>query len=176
MSQCPCGSGAELDQCCGPIIASEAAAPTPEALMRSRFTAFARGDLDHIENTQIKNEDDEFDRAGAEAEAENTEWVRLEILDTAQGGAEDDAGMVEFAAHYKQNGAPGTYRGKSNFRFEDGRWLYIDGEINPKSAPRRVEKIGRNQLCPCGSGKFHFPLIVRKIYRNALHLAAPSNR
>ncbi len=151
MAHCPCGSEAELDQCCGPIIAGEAA-PTAEALMRSRFTAFVQADMDHVENTQIKDDDDDFDRAAAEDDAGKIEWLRLEILDTDQGGESDDAGMVEFAAHFKRDGVTGIHREKSNFRRENGNWLYVDGDV-AKPEPRRVEKIGRNQPCPCGSGK-----------------------
>jgi SEC-C motif-containing protein len=43
---------------------------------------------------------------------------------------------------------------KSRFvRGEDNRWLCADSEMNPKGPQRRVEKIGRNDPCPCGSGK-----------------------
>ena len=153
MTNCPCGSGADVNECCGPVIAGAVAAPTPKALMRSRFTAFQRGDLDHIENTQIKDADDDFDHAGAEANAEKIKWTKLEILATGGGGENDQTGMVEFAAHFTQDGAPGIHREISNFRREDGNWVYVDGEVNPKIEPRRVEKVGRNQPCPCGSGK-----------------------
>jgi SEC-C motif domain protein len=149
--ECPCGSGSGLDQCCGPIIAGNAAAPTAEALMRSRYTAFVRGDLDHIENTQAKDDADSFDRA--EAESMSIDWIGLEIFDVTGGGADDDAGTVDFAARFKKDGEMLFHRERSNFRREDGRWVYVDGEINPKVEQRRAEKVGRNQPCPCGSGK-----------------------
>ena len=41
---CPCGSGRTFDECCGPFLSGAAAALTPEALMRSRYTAYAVGD------------------------------------------------------------------------------------------------------------------------------------
>ena len=41
---CPCGSGRAFDECCGPFLSGAAAAPTPEALMRSRYAAYALGD------------------------------------------------------------------------------------------------------------------------------------
>ncbi len=152
MAQCPCGSGSGFDACCGPIIGGEPA-PTPEALMRSRFTAFVRGDLDHIENTHATEVRDTFNRSAAESTANAVEWISLEIIGTAEGGANDDTGMVEFAARFKQNGELMVHHERSNFRREDGRWAYVDGKMNPKGEPRRVEKVGRNDPCPCGSGK-----------------------
>ncbi len=152
MAHCPCGSGSEFDDCCGPYLGGEAA-PTPEALMRSRFTAFVRGDLDHIENTHAPEARADFDRAAAESRNDTVQWVALEILDTAGGGPDDDTGTVEFAGRYKSDGGAGVHHERSSFRREDDRWLYVDGDINPKSAPRRVRRVGRNEPCPCGSGK-----------------------
>ena len=152
MAHCPCGSGADLDRCCGPIIAGDIPAPTAEALMRSRFTAFARGNLDHVEKTLCHEERENFDPASAE-EMSKVEWTRLEILGTSEGGEEDDAGMVNFAAHFKQGGKRLVHRERSSFRREDGLWVYVDGEVNPKAPPRQVAKVGRNEPCPCGSGK-----------------------
>ena len=51
MLPCPCGSGALFHDCCGPIVAGESPAPTAEALMRSRYTAFTMGERAHIERT-----------------------------------------------------------------------------------------------------------------------------
>jgi SEC-C motif-containing protein len=50
MTNCPCGSGTDFDTCCGPII-SGTPAPTAEGLMRLRFTAYAKGELEHVEKT-----------------------------------------------------------------------------------------------------------------------------
>jgi SEC-C motif-containing protein len=153
MAQCPCGSGSDLDDCCGPIIAGVTPAPTAEAVMRSRFTAFVRGDLDHIKNTLVRAERDAFDPASARDMIETYEWTSLEILGTSLGGEADDTGTVNFAAHYKKNGASQIHHEQAIFRREEGTWVYVDGDINPKGDPVRVEKVGRNQPCPCGSGK-----------------------
>jgi SEC-C motif domain protein len=43
---------------------------------------------------------------------------------------------------------------RSKFRREEGRWVCIGvEEINPKQEPRIIAKVGRNESCPCGSGK-----------------------
>jgi SEC-C motif domain protein len=152
MVQCPCGSGLDFDGCCGPILGG-APAPSPEALMRSRFTAFVRGDLDYIESTHAAEVRDTFNRSAAESTASSVEWVDLEIGETSDGGADDDIGTVEFRARFKKDGELMVHHEQSNFRREEGLWAYVDGKMNPKGKPRRVEKVGRNEPCPCGSGK-----------------------
>ena len=149
---CPCGSGAALDACCGPIIAG-APAPTPEALMRSRYSAFVQGKLDHIERTHAPEARDGFDRADMQKMADTVSWQSLSILGTTGGGAGEDTGTVEFVARYRQDGAEQMHHEKSHFRRVQGNWAYVDGEFNPKAPPRRVEKVGRNDPCPCGSGR-----------------------
>ncbi|MBC7906861.1 MAG: SEC-C domain-containing protein, partial [Rhodospirillaceae bacterium] len=62
MTSCPCGSGRGLDACCAPIL-NGAAAPTPEALMRSRYTAFTQADLDYLETTLAPEAREDYDRA-----------------------------------------------------------------------------------------------------------------
>jgi SEC-C motif-containing protein len=121
--------------------------------MRSRFAAFVQGDLDYIERTHAKEVRDDFNRSAAESTAKSVEWVSLEIRDTFSGGEDDDTGTVEFAARFKKDGALQIHHERSNFRREEGRWVYVDGKMNPKGKPRRVEKVGRNEPCPCGSGK-----------------------
>jgi len=152
MAQCPCGSGSDFDQCCGPFIGG-VAAPTPEALMRSRYTAFVRCDFDYVEKTHAPEARGEFDRSLAESRNETVQWTGLKVLETTGGGLADDSGTVEFAASYKGDGGPGVHHERSTFRREDGQWLYVDGVIDPKSPPRRTTKVGRNDPCPCGSGK-----------------------
>ena len=152
MSSCPCGSGADFATCCGPLLGG-APAPSPEALMRSRYTAFVKGDIDHIERTQAADTGDDFDRAGAEEMARSVTWTGLEILATSGGGETDDTGTVEFAAHLKRGAAAQVHHERASFRREGGRWLYVDGVIGPKDPPRHAAKVGRNDPCPCGSGK-----------------------
>jgi SEC-C motif domain protein len=155
MALCPCGSGTEFDACCGPIIGG-APAPTAEALMRSRFTAYTRGEYGHIDRTHAAAIRGEHDQAETEAASKGVTWVDLTIVDTDKGGVDDDTGMVEFRARFRQ-GAPTTplltHHEKSVFRREDGNWVYVDGEMSPKGPPVRVTKVGRNDPCPCGSGK-----------------------
>ena len=75
-SACPCGSGVEFDRCCGPILAGQPA-PSAEALMRSRYTAFVRHDIDHIERSCAPETHAAFSRADAERVAQECEWGPL---------------------------------------------------------------------------------------------------
>lgn len=149
---CICGSGAEIAACCGPIL-DGAPAPTVEALMRSRYAAFATGRLDHIAATNSPSAHARFDRAAAEASARDVEWTRLEIIDVAGGGGGDDTGRVEFRAYFNRLGQSLIHHEAATFVRDGGRWLFEEGQMNPKGSPRRVAHVGRNDPCPCGSGR-----------------------
>lgn len=150
MTLCPCGTQRNLDACCGPIIAG-APAPTAEALMRARYTAFTRSDIDFLDRTHAPEIRDGFNRAEAERTAAESKWLSLEVLRSVE--AEDGTAAVEFAARFRQNGQILVHHELASFRREDGRWLYVSGELNPKAPPRQVDKVGRNDPCPCGSGR-----------------------
>lgn len=126
MSTCPCGSGLELDACCGPYL-DGAPAPTAEALMRSRYTAFSRGNEDHIFRTWHPR----TRPAGPYTDADIT-WTGLRILDTVNGGVGDDTGEVEFIASWRRDdGETGRVLERSRFARRAGRWFYLDGELAP---------------------------------------------
>lgn len=152
MTHCPCGSDLAFDDCCGAIIAG-APASSPEAVMRARFSAYVRGNIDFIESTHARAVRDTFNRSAAKSMATSVEWIGLEIIETAGGRAEDNRGTVEFAARFRKDDEVQVHHERANFCREDGRWVYVDGKMNPHGEPRRVDKIGRNDPCPCGSGK-----------------------
>ena len=152
MPTCACGSGRELDQCCGPFLAGTAA-PTAEALMRSRYTAFTTRDTDYLRTTLAPEALVDYDDAETMQWAGEAEWQGLKILATEGGGAGDETGTVEFVARYRLQGKDHVHHELSRFRHEDGRWLYVDGVIGPKPQTRHVVKVGRNDPCPCGSGR-----------------------
>lgn len=153
MTACPCNSGKDYNDCCGPIIEGATQAATPEALMRSRYTAHVMGNFDHVANTHAPEIRSTYNVSAAKAQAKGTEWVGLEIRETTGGGADDDVGTVTFTARFTENGQLNAHRERADFRREDGVWFYVDGKINPQIEPRRVDKVGRNDPCPCGSGK-----------------------
>lgn len=152
MTQCPCNSGQAFDACCGALLKG-GTAMTPEALMRARFTAFVTGDIAFLERTMAGEAMADFDRPAVESAMKGVEGLGVEIRALSGGGAEEAEGMVEYVARFKSQGKPVAHHERAVFKRENGAWLYVDGEINPKGPPRQVEKVGRNDPCPCGSGK-----------------------
>jgi SEC-C motif-containing protein len=151
---CPCGNTADLDDCCLPFIRGDAAPETAEQLMRSRYTAYTIQEIDYILSTHDPAVDEDVDRDATEQWAKDSEWLGLEIVSTEAGGAGDDTGRVEFIARYRLQGAEAKHHENSNFRRHDGRWVYVDGTmVRPKPVVRDAPKVGRNEPCPCGSGK-----------------------
>lgn len=149
MALCPCGSKLEFDACCAPIIAGSPAL-TAEALMRSRYTAFVQRQLDHVERTHAPEIRDDFNRAEAERLAEECDWRSLEIRRATETG---DTAEIEFVIRFRRDQQEMVQAELATFRRENGQWLYVKGEFNPQITQRQVSKVGRNDPCPCGSGK-----------------------
>lgn len=119
--------------------------------MRARYTAYARGDLGYLEGTQLAGD---WDRASAEAWSKNSEWLGLEVVSTEAGGPGDETGVVEFVARYALKGVPQEHRETARFGRRDGKWIFLDGDVHgSKPVVRESPKIGRNDPCPCGSGR-----------------------
>ena len=148
---CPCGSGAAERACCAPILAG-APAPTALDLMRSRYTAYVRGAIDHLLVTHDEATRGSVDVAAVTRWSRETTWLGLEIVATERGGAGDDTGVVEFIARGATGGRPFAQRERSRFRRVDGRWVYTDGDVGTAPATAAAAP-GRNAPCPCGSGK-----------------------
>jgi len=151
---CPCGSKLQFEDCCGPYLMGDKDPPTAEALMRSRYTAYAMGSIDYLYKSSCAKIQREFDADGCKKWSESAEWTGMEILRVEGGGESDDKGVVEFIAHYSINGKPVNHHETSEFGRIDGKWKFIDGEIAKMEPIRReAPKVGRNDPCPCGSGK-----------------------
>jgi len=152
MTTCPCGSGQTLDGCCGPVIAG-AAAETAEGLLRSRYTAFVLGNIEYLADTLGPEIRGDFDQVEAANTAKDAKWQGLEVRAVTGGGADDETASIEFIARFRLHDQQRAHHEVSEFRREDGRWMCVGGEMDPKGPPRRVVKVGRNEPCPCGSGK-----------------------
>ncbi|WP_367273674.1 YchJ family protein [Parvibaculum sp.] len=148
---CPCGSGRALAACCGPYLEGAALPPTAEALMRSRYSAFATGNIDYLEETLMPGTRGDFDRAAVGEWSKSSEWTGLLIRSVEAGSESDTEGYVEFVAQFRQEGTDRVHHETGHFGKQDGRWYYVDGVMGTR--PRTVVKIGRNDPCSCGSGK-----------------------
>jgi SEC-C motif-containing protein len=154
MSDCPCGSGREFDACCGPIIAGTTPAPTAEALMRSRYTSYVKRAYAHLEHSLSPAQHADFSLEKTREWAEHAEFQSLAIVRTENGGPADTEGTVEFTARFTAGGKAHDHHEIAKFSRHEGRWVY-DGMVETKGETMRREtpKIGRNDPCPCGSGK-----------------------
>lgn len=151
---CPCGSGLSYSSCCGRFLSGEASPATAEELMRSRYCAYAKGAVDYLYQTSGAQVQKEFNAESSRKWSESAKWTGIEILATAGGGANDDVGTVEFIAHYSVNATDFNHHEISQFSKVNGKWLFIDGKIVNEGPYRRESpKVGRNDPCPCGSGK-----------------------
>ena len=154
---CPCRATdddkRDYAHCCAPYIEEGKPAPTAEALMRSRYTAFVLGNIDHLEETLAPGTRDDFDRKSITHWAKQSQWHGLDILALEDGLEGDDSGYVEFVANFSTEGERYAHRERSLFRKVDGRW-YFQEEANRKNAPIvKGAQPGRNDPCSCGSGK-----------------------
>jgi SEC-C motif-containing protein len=154
MTQCYCGSGLEFDACCGPVLDGSRPASTAEALMRARYSAFVTHQAEFLHQSLHPQHRDDHDVAATRRWAERSQWLGLQILATQGGGEEDTQGSVEFIATYKERDLVKHHHEISTFRKADGTWYFVDGKlVPPKTEVRSEPKVGRNDPCPCGSGK-----------------------
>jgi SEC-C motif-containing protein len=154
MEKCPCGSDIAFSECCEPFIRGEQIAPTAEQVMRSRYTAYVQKEIDYLLESIHPDKQAGHDSESTREWAETTQWLRLEIIDTKDGSIDDDSGQVEFIAYFNQKGSEVLHHELADFRKKDGKWFFYDGSpVTSKPVVRQTPKIGRNEPCPCNSGK-----------------------
>lgn len=151
---CPCGVGADAESCCAPIIRGEKDPETAEALMRARYSAYVLDEVHYILDSNHPDTKDEVDLTAAGQWAKSADWQGLEIVETVDGGVDDTEGEVEFVARYHIGNERHRHHERARFKRDEGRWTYLDGDmVKPKPVVREGPRIGRNDPCPCGSGK-----------------------
>lgn len=124
MKNCPCGSQVAYAQCCGLFIEGIVPAPTPEKLMRSRYTAYTLANIPYIMQTMRGTALVGFNPAEAAQWAKQAIWLKLEIKNSSEQG---DRGFVEFIASYRWGKEKQTLHEKSEFEKIAGRWYYVNG-------------------------------------------------
>lgn len=151
---CPCGSEKNYSDCCQPLIKGEKKAETAEALMRARYTAHVKTEVDFIHDTTHPKKRGGFDRKQVTAWSKKSEWLSLNINAKEAGGPEDETGTVEFTARYREKEKLVEHHEIAEFARKDGTWFFLDGNpVRPVQSIRQGPKTGRNDPCPCGSGK-----------------------
>lgn len=131
---CPCQSSSEnpvnYAVCCGRYHKGKIHAPTAEALMRSRYTAYVVGNAQYLYRTWH-----EKTRPSLQSLRDSgpQDLISLKILSTQEGGINDQKGMVEFVSSYDNDNADAEpdeqilqHKEKSLFVRVKNRWVYID--------------------------------------------------
>ncbi len=149
MSLCHCGNPLPYQQCCQPFHLGLKTAPTCEALMRSRFSAYIEQLGDYLFNTWHPDFRDDLTPQALAQSGKETDWRSLDVI-ASHGGPQDEQGTVEFVAWFMHQGELQYHHEKSNFTRHQGQWVYQDGTFNPQ---RKSVLPGRNQACPCMSKK-----------------------
>lgn len=169
--RCWCGSRRAFSSCCEPYLKGNKLAPTAEALMRSRYSAFCTGHADYLIATHHPSKQNRNEREQLHRNIKSTQWINLLVIKTLKGQKKDKTGRVEFVAAYQlipshlvtatseqtaqSPDAISQLHENSRFVREQGQWLYLDGDILPTYQPKR------SHPCWCGSGKpykhCHFP-------------------
>jgi SEC-C motif-containing protein len=152
MDSCPCGSGNGYIDCCEPIITGKKTAETAEQLMRARYAAHVKVEIDFLFDSTHPDYREGYDHKGTRTWAENSDWHGLEIRETVQGGPADDEGKVEFIARFRDKDGVHTHHERGQFKRKGKTWLFTEG-IMVKPQPLSSSKVGRNDPCSCGSGQ-----------------------
>jgi SEC-C motif-containing protein len=117
--------------------------------MRSRFTAHVVRDYRHLHRTYLET----ARRPYVEESGSPMNWTRL-VVQREEPGAKPDQAYVEFSAFYDDAGTEHALHEKAEFARIDGNWFYTRAvRTGPAPFKSPTAKVGRNDPCPCGSGK-----------------------
>jgi len=123
MKYCPCGTQKRYLECCGAYLEDKALPPTPETLMRSRYTAFVEKKADYLNKTMTIPP---FEKKAIEKG--KGEWLGLEVIQAYPHSTNSNIGYVEFIAkHTQPNNKVATIHELSEFHFIVDRWYYVSG-------------------------------------------------
>ena len=154
MTACCCGSGVEFDQCCGAIISGTQKAQSAEALMRARYAAFVTKQVEFLHQSLHPENRHDHDIEATRRWANGAQWLGLQVMAAPTEENDENEARVEFIATYNEGGIVKPHHEISRFSKLDDDWFYVDGElVTPQTATREHPKVGRNEPCPCGSGK-----------------------
>ncbi len=146
---CPCGSGATFAECCGPLLAGTKVAADAEKLMRSRYTAHALQHDRYLHRTYLPTLNEPFEESD---DGHQIAWTKLEIHHH-EPNVRPGVSHVDFSAHFTEEGRSGVMHEKSEFLLHDGQWIFSRPLREGPAPVVAAAKVGRNDPCPCGSGK-----------------------
>ena len=121
---CPCGLNSAYADCCGRYVDQSLPAPTAEALMRSRYTAYTLLREEYVLATWHPD----TRPASLSLNDPPTKWLGLTVHTHQQQDA--DHATVEFTARYKIGGRAFRLHELSRFVRLEGQWRYVNGDVN----------------------------------------------
>lgn len=142
---CYCCSGKTFESCCAPYLQQNVTAPTCEALMRSRYSAYCLKNVPYLLATLAPDQQQIGLAAEISQFANSVHFCKLAINATQ---TQENTGIVDFAAYFISGQTLEVLAEVSDFIYTD-RWYYHSGAVTTFSAG----KLSRNDPCPCGSGK-----------------------
>lgn len=123
----------------------------PKELLKARYEAFVRGDVDFILESHHPETRSQVDRESIRRWSQESKWLNLEIQSFED---HKDRAHIRFAVQYERDFAKFNHVELADFRKHEDRWFYYDSDFPTPETERRLEvKVGRNDPCPCGSGK-----------------------
>lgn len=144
---CPCGTNQTYSACCGRYISGVAQPSNAEQLMRSRYSAYTKGEYHYILQTYVESERRKLSVAQLAEHSAQQKWLKLTVEATALSTFPQ---QVEFRAYYSESGQFYCLHERSYFVFEADRVCYERGDILSDSG---LVKLKRNDICLCGSHK-----------------------
>lgn len=142
-SLCPCGQG-EYALCCQPLHVGTASAQSAAQLMRSRYSAFAKHEIDYIVKTTAVGQQTALDVPAIATWSKSNQWLKLEVVQANEKMDKTHA-QVEFKAHYHDAQKIQVHHEISHFVKQNGVWYFLD--------PTTDMQITMKQPCICGSMK-----------------------
>jgi SEC-C motif-containing protein len=126
MKLCPCCSNKRYLDCCGAYLVKKQLPETPEALMRSRYTAFVEDNIQYIKRTMRGPALADFNK---DPFREKVQWLDLNVIQSYIEPDDPDVGYVEFKARYKFNKKIFCIHENSKFNKINNKWFYVSGEL-----------------------------------------------
>ncbi len=138
---CACGSEKPAEDCCEPIISGKKVAETAEELMRSRYVAFTKANINYLMHTHHPSTRPNKERNKIKRWAQSVQWLDLSVTAVKDGLADDEKGTVSFRAFYIENEQYEQIYEESSFEKIDGKWIYMDGiDLDLESQERMFSK------------------------------------
>jgi SEC-C motif-containing protein len=128
--KCPCGSTKKYSECCGLYHSGDEKAPTAEALMRSRYSAFVKNEMAYLRETTDPQTLHDIDEAANQEWADRAKFLKLEIIKSEEKGTK---GLVEFKAFYAVDEEEYIHHEISTFRKQAGEWFFKSGKVKEQA-------------------------------------------